>query len=97
MSAARCVTEQMCVNRVCVSEGDVRMVLVKLGLISRHFRPSLNSYGRARNVGRASSVEQCAERKRRVYANSEFGAQRKMLTSAVLVRKKRDEREEVWG
>lgn len=49
------------------------------------------------NITSASSVEGCADREKRFYASSEFGLQRKLLSSFVLTREKKDRREELWA
>lgn len=77
--SAKCGRERMCVNRVRVSDGEVRMVLAKSGLISVGSCSCLHAYESALDVTRAWCVEGCAEHEQRVYANPEFRARKKAL------------------
>lgn len=94
-SFAKCVKELMCVDGGHVLDGNVRVLFVKSGFISRGFFSSLDDYDRALNVLRALSVEESVKVEQRVYASPEFGAQRKLSNSSVLIPEKRDGREEI--
>lgn len=94
-SLAKSVTELLSLDGVCVFDGGLRMVLVKLGLTSGGFCPNFDHYDRALNVLRASIVQRCAEHEQKVYASSESEAQKMMLISFVLIRSERNGGEEM--
>lgn len=74
----------MRVDSVRVLDGYVRMVFVKLVLISGRCFLRLHDHDRALNAVREASVEGCVELEQRDYASSESGLQRKMFSSFVL-------------
>lgn len=56
----------------------------------------LKNYDLAANRKRTLRTENCGVLEQRAYASREFGAERKMLTSFVVVRGDGDEQEEIW-
>lgn len=91
---AKCVRERMYVDGLRGFDGDVRILCVQSGFLSAIFCPSSQDYDRAWNVLTALTVKGCVKRDQMVYGNPEFGAQEKKLNSFVLIRGKRDRRDE---
>lgn len=87
-SFAKCVREWMCVDGLRVIDGNVRMVFVKSSFIPEGCLSSLHDYDRALNIVRASTVEGFAKHERRVYADLESGARRKLLKGFLLLKEK---------
>lgn len=83
----------MCEDVVPGSDGDVRMVFVKSGLVNARFCRSLDDCDGTRNVLRGWLTKKCALRKQRARAGREFEAQKMLLNGLVLIRKKSDEKE----
>lgn len=96
VSFAKCVREWICVGDAHVCDGDIGMVFVKSGFIKGGFCPSLNDYDRDLNMIKIPESRGCVLHEQRVYANHEFGAQKKLLNSFVLIRGESEGMEEVW-
>lgn len=81
----------MCLTGLC------RWCLQKSEVISGYFSLSLDDYGRVLNIVRAWITEGFVRHYRRVHASQNFGAQKKLLISYVIIRGKSNGKEEVWA
>lgn len=69
-----------------MSDTNVRMVLVKLELIREALFTSLDDRDAALTVHQAWEIEVCVLPEQVIYAGPQFGAQKKLLDSLVLIR-----------
>lgn len=72
-------------NGTRVFEVDVQIVAVRPGFVKERFRPSLNDYIGALYVLRAWRTEKSVSGEQSVFDGPKFGAQKELLTSAVLI------------
>lgn len=93
--STECVRERVCVDGVRVLDEDVRTVVVKSVFISGGSCPNLDDYDGSFNVVKAFSVKAYVKCAQRIYANPELPAQKKMLSSFVLIRGEIDGTDEV--
>lgn len=66
VSFLNCVKLKMCMNGIYVSDDDVRIVIVKSGLMSGELRFSLQGYDGTSNVLKTSETEECLLREQSV-------------------------------
>lgn len=76
-------------NGIRLPDENVGMVLAKSGFISEGFSHSSEDYSKALNEHRPSSVKGSVKHEQRVYVDPKFGAQRKLLSTFVLIPKRR--------
>lgn len=84
-SFANCVGERMCVDGLRLFDGDSRIVFVQSRIISRGVHFSLDDCDEALTVCRSWRTERRVPPEQRVFAGQKFGAQRRLLSSFVLI------------
>lgn len=90
-----CGKDRLYVGGVRVFIRDVQMVFVKSGPIREELCSNLEAYDGALNVTRAWWTEACVQHGQRVFAGHEFGAEKKLLNSFVVLRGERSRKEKV--
>lgn len=92
-SSADCLKERACVDVIPVFDGDVRMVFVKSGFLTRGLPASSDSCDGGLNAARVWKTERSVLDEEKVYAGEELEAEKKLLHSFVLIRGKSDGKE----
>lgn len=92
----KCVSGRLCANCLRGLGGVVGMVLVKSGLIRGGFYHILDDYDGVVNVRRVWQSECCVLREWRAHAGQQLGAQKKLVSSFVLIRRESDGNEAMW-
>lgn len=96
-TSVSCVSKQICVDDVCVSSGDVRMVFVKSWYTNEGCFRSPDDDDGPFNVLEPWGTKERHLREQRTYAGQKTVAQKKLLKSFMLFPRKSDGRTKVWA
>lgn len=74
---------------------DLQMLFVELGVTTEGFSHSLDEYSEALNEVGAQRTESCVLHEQKVYAGQEFGTQKELFNSFVLIQRESDGKKEM--